>query len=58
MDHMSRVGRIQLGILALLIIALTAGTVYADWTDTYSDDFETDRAESDSHAIPPSGRLR
>ncbi len=39
----------QYGLLFLLIGVFAADPVRADWTYTYADDFETDRAQSDSY---------
>jgi len=47
MNHMNRIGWTPLGILGLLVVALTAGTA---WSYDYVDNFETDTAQSDSYA--------
>ncbi|MHC4517288.1 MAG: right-handed parallel beta-helix repeat-containing protein [Planctomycetota bacterium] len=46
---MSRLGRTQLGILWLLLAALVGGAAHADWYYSYTDSFETTKAQSDSY---------
>jgi hypothetical protein len=46
--HMKPIARAQYGTICLLIAAFATGAVRADWTYTYTDDFETNKAEADS----------
>lgn len=45
---MESIAHIRYGILCLLIAAFAIHPAHADWTYSYADDFETDRAESES----------
>lgn len=45
---MRSIGCTQYGILCVLVVACATGAARADWPYMYADDFETDKAQSDS----------